>query len=238
MGRDELQRIKRVYQDRIASDTISRYSLFRAGELFMAQERERVLLGLLAQSGIYDLSDLAILEVGCGRGHRLLDWVRWGAHPKELAGIDLIEGFLRSAQSSVPSARFALASAGAIPFRDHSFDIVSQVTVFSSVLDQRLRQAAAREIWRVLRPSGHLLWYDLRFPSPQNREVRPVGRREISELFPDAALRMRSVTLLPPLARRLAPISILACEIAAALPFLRSHYAAVLAKPESGQSSL
>jgi hypothetical protein len=71
LGRDELQRIKQVYRPPIASDTISRYSLSRAGKLFMAQQRERVLLRLPAQ--IHDLSMLAILEVGCGRGHRLLD---------------------------------------------------------------------------------------------------------------------------------------------------------------------
>jgi hypothetical protein len=100
-----------------------------------------------------------------------------------------------------------------------------------------MRQAAAREIWRVLRPRGHLLWYDFRFLNPRNQEVRPVGRREVSKLFPDAVVRLRSMSLLPPLARPLAPVSILACDVAAAFPFLRNHYAAGLAKPGNLQST-
>jgi hypothetical protein len=61
--------------------------------------------------------------------------------------------------------------------------------------------------------------------------VRAIGRREIRALFPEAAINIRSTTLAPPLARRLAPVSFLACEIASLLPMLRTHYAALLGKP-------
>lgn len=232
MSGNELQRIRNVYHGRIAAGVIVRYSLLRSGELFMAHERERALLRLLKAAGVNDLAGLRILEVGCGRGHRLLDWVRWGVHPENLTGIDLMESLLQEARSKLPSARLALASASKLPFRDAQFDAVTQLTLFSSILDRDLRRAAAAEMWRVLRPGGFVFWYDLRYPNARNPDVRPVGRREIIELFPEAAADIRSTTLAPPLARRVAPLSFLACEVASLLPMLRTHYAALLGKPE------
>ncbi len=231
MSTKELQRIKKVYSARIEANTITRYSLLRAGELFMAQERERTLLSLWQRTGIVNMAELRVLEVGCGRGHRLLDWVRWGATAGNLSGIDLMEPLLRHARSNLPTACFAVASVDNLPFRESSFDVVTQFTVFSSILDDELRHAAANEMWRVLRSGGLVLWYDFRYPSPRNRNVRPVGKREISRLFPDAAIHIRSTTLAPPLSRRLAPLSIVACDLIALLPALRTHYAALLEKP-------
>jgi ubiquinone/menaquinone biosynthesis C-methylase UbiE len=233
MSTNELRRIKAVYNARIEANVISRYSLLRPGELFMSQERERALLRLLRQSGIADMTNLRILEVGCGRAHRLLDWVRWGARAGNLTGIDLMEPLIREARSNMLSAGFALASAGNLPFRDAEFDAVTQLTLFSSILDAELRHAIAREMWRVLRPGGFLLWYDFRYRNPRNPDVRPVGRREILGLFPEATIYIRSTTLAPPLARRVAPYSVLACQIASLLPLLRTHYAALIEKPAS-----
>ena len=231
MSTNELQRLRNVYSGRIEANVISRYSLLRPGELFMAQDRERALLRLLRQSGVVDTADLQILEVGCGRAHRLLDWVRWGTPAVNLVGIDLMEALVRQARLNLPAARFAVASVDHLPFRDSSFDVVTQFTVFSSILDGELRGAAAREMWRILRPGGLVLWYDFRYPSPRNRDVRPVGRREISQLFPDAAIHIRSTTLAPPLSRSLAPLSINVCNLISLLPALRTHYAALLQKP-------
>ena len=230
MNEDELRRIKEVYRGRIQAGVVSRYSLLRPGELFIAQDRERAQLRLLRKAGIADLSELRVLEIGCGRGHRLLDWVRWGAHAENLSGIDLMPELLSEAKSNLPTAGFAVASGDRLPFRDASFDAVTQLTVFSSILDPGVRQAVAHEMWRVLRPGGFLLWYDLRYPNPRNKDVRPVRKREIYNLFSEARIHVHSTTLAPPLARRLAPVSVLACEVASLLPMLRSHFAALLEK--------
>ena len=230
MSAHELTRIRDVYKARIEAGN-ARYSLLRPGELYMAQQRERMLLHLLLRRGVFDVADLRLLEVGCGRAHRLLDWVRWGGRAANLTGIDLMEALLREAQQNLASARFALASADNLPFRDASFDVVTQLTLFSSILDAKLRRAVADEMWRVLRPGGFVLWYDFRYPNPRNPDVRPVGRAEICKLFPQALIQFRSTTLAPPIARRLAPLSILACDLVSLLPILRTHYAALLEKP-------
>ena len=81
----------------------------------------------------------------------------------------------------------------------------------------------AREVRRVLRPDGHVLIYDFRVPSPLNRNTRAVRRSMIRRLFPDLTMIARSLTLLPPLARRLGFAPQTAYSSLAAIPFLRTH---------------
>ena len=57
-----------------------------------------------------------ILEVGCGRGARLLDFERWGAKRGHLAGIDLIESFVEAARARVPGADVRQGDAAGLPW--------------------------------------------------------------------------------------------------------------------------
>jgi len=233
MAEPELERVRAVYRARDAAGARGRYSLLRPGELFMAQQRERSLLTLLREHVAAGLSELEILEVGCGRGLPLVDWLRWGARPENLAGIDLIESSLRHARELVPQARIAAASGGRLPFADARFDLVMQLTVFSSILEPEMRRAVAREMLRVTRPGGAVLWYDVRVANPANPDLVAMPRREIRALFPGCAVHLRGSTLAPPLARRLAPWSFLACALLSTLPMLRTHWAALIRKPRA-----
>jgi SAM-dependent methyltransferase len=226
----ELERVKAVYRDRVRRGLAARYSLLRPGELFMAQERERNILHLLRLEGIDDLTSLRILEVGCGRGLPLVDWIRWGATPHNLAGVDVMESFLHEASAIAPLICFAAASGSGLPFGDGAFDVVTQFTVFSSILDDAMRRSVAVEMLRVTRPGGGILWYDVRIGNPTNPNLRAIGRNEIRRLFPGCAISMVSSTLAPPLARCLAPWSFLACAALGAIPFLRTHYAVFIRK--------
>jgi ubiquinone/menaquinone biosynthesis C-methylase UbiE len=226
---NELERIRNVYRQRNDAGVVGRYSPFARGELYMLQRREEAILRLLTQHGIADLKNLKILEVGCGRASRLLDWVRWGAMPGSLHGIDLMEEFIREGRLTAPSLRLAVGSAGALPYGDGSFDIVVQWTVFSSILSPSLKAAAAHEMSRVTSRTGVMIWYDFRYPSPTNANVRQIGKAELRELFPEWDIDLRSITLLPPVTRWLARRSFAACRLLeAAFPALRSHYVALL----------
>ena len=228
MADKELERIRQVYQGRIEAGVIERYALTRPGERYLLERREAEIRALLGRRRSLDLSTARILEVGCGRGDRLADWIKWGAVEARLSGIDLMEPFLSEARDRLPQATFAAASGDRLPFADASFEVVSQLTVFTSILDGGLKQRIAAEMRRVLKPGGFILWFDFRYPSHRNRDVRPVGRGEIAALFPGARIDIKSVTLLPPLARRLAPVSPGLCRVLETLPFLRSHYLAAI----------
>ena len=88
---------------------------------------------------------------------------------------------------------------------------------------------------RVLRVGGGVLWYDFRFNNPANRNVRGMGRRSIIRLFPNFELRLQSLTLLPPLARRLGPLTSVLYPALARLPFLRTHWLGLLKQGSSGR---
>ena len=225
----ERERIRDVYRLRMASDVAGRYVPDQPGERLMLESRERAVLRMLRRHGVDDLSRARILEVGCGRGQRLADWIRWGARPAHVHGLDIMETFAGAARDAVPGARLVVGSADRLPYPAASFDIVVQFTVFTSILDRIMRQEAASEMRHLITPNGFILWYDFRYSNPRNPNVRGIGTRELRELFPGANLDMVSLTLLPPLARSLARISPGACRVLeAALAPLRSHYLAVI----------
>jgi ubiquinone/menaquinone biosynthesis C-methylase UbiE len=228
---DELQRITAVYRRR--SEQLDDHDVHSSpGELFIVEQREQAILRLLRRNGIANLAETRILDVGCGRGRPLADWIRWGASASNLYGIDVMAPLVKRASRLLPRAAFVVGSADRLPFSDHSFDVVTQMTMFTSILDPAMRLAAAAEMQRVLAPGGAILWYDFRYPSPFNRDVRPVRWREIRALFPGWRIDSITTTLLPPLTRRFAAISLQACAfLEAAFPPLRSHYVALLTRP-------
>lgn len=230
---NELKRIQNVYKARIGQNFAdSKYSLFRPGELYMLQRREQATLEMLRIAGWWSLRERSILEVGCGRGQRLGDFLRWGAQSDNIAGVDLLDTFVRDAKQNYPGFKIVQTSGHRLPFGPESFNLVYQSTVFTSILDKQLRKQIAAEMLRVLRPDGIILWYDFRYPNPKNKDVQPIGRKELIELFPNTRIYLRSITLAPPLARTLAPLSLGLCSVLEAIPALRTHYLGIITKSE------
>lgn len=219
---DEAARIREVYGRRHAGN---RYDWDQPGQLFMMQELERRLLSALRQHHCLPLRDRRILEVGCGSGHFLRELIKWGADPAKLVGIDLLEDRLIEGRRRMPAGpRLEARDAADTGFPDASFDLVLQMTMFTSILSPTLRQRVASEMLRVLAPGGWIVWYDLRVNNPRNRDVRAVRKAEIRALFPGRVVHLQAATLAPPLARSLAPRAWWLCALLARLPFLRSHY--------------
>jgi ubiquinone/menaquinone biosynthesis C-methylase UbiE len=195
------------------------------GDVFEAQECERHVLRLLDRRGYLPLADASILEVGCGTGAWLRQLVRWGARAEHLTGIDVLPDAVgRARQRLPPGVRIQIAHAARLPFSGGCFDIVLQATLFTSVLDPRMRQQIAAEMLRVVKPGGLILWYDFHVNNPRNPDVRRVTGREIHDLFPDCRIELRRCTLAPPLARLVAPGSWLLAHLLNAVPLLRTHY--------------
>ena len=225
----EKTRIRAVYGRREVND--ERYSWFNPGYQFIAQQRERCLLDLLRRYEFAALQSKSILEVGCGTGQWLRDFVKWGAKTENLTGIDLLVDRLAKARRLCPpGVRIQCASGAQLPFVDKTFDLVFQSTVFTSILDLDLKRCVASEMVRVVKRQGLILWYDYHVNNPWNPDVRGVKRREIYDLFPNCQIDLERITLLPPLARALAPYSYLACYLLEKLPPLCTHYLGVIRK--------
>ena len=227
---NELERIRDEYARRARDGRYAQwYSTFNPAEVFFLQERERALLRLLHDYLPSERSTLRTLDVGCGHGHLLSQFVTYGFRRAGLIGIDFLPERLERARKSYPALTFARANAAALPFADASFGLVLQFTVFTSVLDDAMRRALASEMLRVLKPDGFIVWYDHRW-NPVNHQVRGIGAAEIRRLFPDCQYDVRRVTLAPPLTRRIVPRSWLLGAFLSAMPLLRTHYLAAIRK--------
>lgn len=203
------------------------YALTKDANLFTRQGQQRGLLQLL-QRGLLPLDDKKILEIGCGRGQWFGVFRDFGARFERLAGIDLDAGRVDEARQAYPTADLRVGDATHLPWTDESFDIVFQSTVFTSILDDDIQAAVAREMLRVLKRGGSIIWYDFRYPNPNNPHVRPVGERRIRELFAGCDVALSPVTLATPLARRLVPRSWMAAALLERFSLLNTHYYALI----------
>src|SRR5262245_18703371 len=108
--RVEEARIREAYARREVSD--ARYSWFSPGYQFMVQQRERRRLALMGRYNYENLAAKKILEVGCGTGQWLRDFVKWGARPESVMGVDLLPDRVTTArQLCPPSVHIQCASA-------------------------------------------------------------------------------------------------------------------------------
>ncbi|MDI7258443.1 MAG: class I SAM-dependent methyltransferase [Thermodesulfobacteriota bacterium] len=146
----------------LESDEAKVWTYFNPANLFLIHEREREILKLLALHGLSDLTKTKILDVGCGTGALLRRFIDYGAQPFNLYGIDLMEHRVKLARETSPNITFILGNAEKIDFPDKSFDIITQFTCFSSVLNDHVKAALAKEMLRVLKDDGLIVWYDMR----------------------------------------------------------------------------
>ncbi|HVE48129.1 MAG TPA: methyltransferase domain-containing protein [Casimicrobiaceae bacterium] len=117
------------------------------------------------------------LDVGCGTGI-LTNVVLGSMNPKAVQAIDVAASQVTRAAQHLRGARFFIAEAEALPFRDNTFDVVASALVINFLRD---RDAAVREMHRVTRDCGVVAGFvwnfaDERSPSwPMRRALRMVG---------------------------------------------------------------
>ena len=223
--------LKAVYERRKAEIPNERYSYSNAANLLGIQERERRVLALLAEHTKLSLDEMKILEVGCGTGFWLREFIKWGARPENIVGIDLLPDRVDECGRLCPAGVTVYRSnASTEDFSSETFDLVLQSTVFSSVLDSIVKRQMASEMLRVLRQDGIILWYDFFVNNPNNPDVRGIGRRELGALFSECKITYNRITLAPPLARLIAPRARTVYEILAGLRIFDTHLLAVISK--------
>lgn len=101
----------------------------------------------------------AVLDIGCGTGQ--FERLVLGEHPEQrMVGVDLSEKMLAIAQQkcqAYPNVAFCIASASALPFPDHSFDVVVSASALH-YFDQP--EVSLAEMRRVVKPGGSVVILD------------------------------------------------------------------------------
>lgn len=228
----EKARIRAVYREWHGGKELAPYAWHRPEVLEQDAARCRAAGGLLAATVGHDLSQLRIVDVGCGSGGFVRQLISWGARPASLTGTEYQED--RLAQARAATARGVRWHLGDLDiFTDGSLDLAVANTVFSSILDEQMRHQLAADMWRVLKPGAWCMVFDFRYNNPSNPNVRRVSRPQVRQYWPSAVGHYYQTLLLaPPIARRLSRAPRLVGDLlATCVPPLRSHFIYMAQKP-------
>ena len=197
----------------------------------MIQRRMRLIRRILAKQFGDELNGISLLECGCGNGQWLTEFQMFGIRSRHLAAIELDPERVVVARDRVADADIKQGNAAELPWDDNSFDLVFQSTLFTSILSEEVRTRAAAEMRRVCKDDGLILWYDFKYDSPTNQNVKGIGKSEIRKLFSPWHCDFHNVTLAPPISRKMINISWLLCEIMeSTMPCLCTHLIAEIRK--------
>jgi ubiquinone/menaquinone biosynthesis C-methylase UbiE len=220
MSQEELDRIRGEYQSRDTASTTP-YRWDNPGYVTFMQSVERALLRALDEAGVA-LAGARVLDVGTGSGYFLQRFNDFGAG--QCTGIDLMEDRVAAARERHPTLDLRVGSATELPFADGSFDLVTQFTCLSSILDGKARAAAAAEMRRVVADDGWVLSFDMRRsgrPAPGGTPTIGLDERALRELFGEPRV-LRSVGPSFSVAQ-LAGRHYLLAQLIGFLPQLRAH---------------
>jgi ubiquinone/menaquinone biosynthesis C-methylase UbiE len=229
---NDLTRLRAEYEkrkERFAGSDV--YSWLNPANLFAIHRRQQIALKALRKYGFSDLTGVRLLEIGCGGGGVLTEYLGFGFLPGHLFGVDLLYDRLEEAHQRLPGSHLINSDGQHLPFLTHSFDLVMQYTALSSILDPDIRQRIGHEMVRVLNRNGLILWYDfwLNPTNPQTHGIRP---GEIRRMFPGCTYDFNKITLAPPIARRVVPLSWMLSLFLEKLGIFNSHFLVII-RPSS-----
>jgi len=221
------------YERRLKEKDPGLYDLVNPDVCMTIQEKERALIHWIRKCGIQPVETKRVLDIGCGTGKTLAQFVRLGFEPGNLVGSELLEERVEIARALLPSSvDLRLGDAMELDFPEGFFDIVTQSTVFTSVLDREFQESLSRHMWRMVKPSGGVLWYDFTFNNPRNPDVAGIPLRRIRELFPEGSMQHWRLTLAPPISRFVTRFSPGFYTVLNAFPMLRTHVLCWIQKPK------
>jgi ubiquinone/menaquinone biosynthesis C-methylase UbiE len=167
--------------------------------------RRQALVALAGYLGGRRLADQPLLDVACGTG-RFLGAVKHNYPRLPVTGLDLSRAYLAKARRELGRwswTRLVEGAAEHLPFADASFAMVTTIYLFHE-LPRQVREQAAREMARVLRPGGRLVFVDSLqigdapefdglldlFPAAYHEPYyRDYVRQEVASLFTQASLQ-------------------------------------------------
>ena len=134
--------------------------------------------------------DELVLDVGCGRGLVAVGAARRVPRGKVQAidlwqDVDLSgntpEALMTNAQAAGVADRVSVDTGDArdLPYPDASFDVIGSMTAIHNIPDDAGRTKAVAEMWRVLKPGGQILLFDIRHARAYLTQLRGLGAADV-----------------------------------------------------------
>jgi ubiquinone/menaquinone biosynthesis C-methylase UbiE len=176
-----------------------------------------------------------VLDVGCGSGNSLLNFIKLGFKAENLYGIDILEERVETGISKFPNLKLSVGDATDLKFSTGSFDIVFESTMFLQITDDNLACRIGTEMIRVTKPGGFIVLVDWRYGKPGKSEFSAVNSERISKLFSvnkaTCVFASYKGALIPPVGRFLsANLPSTYFLVQALFPFLTGQMTTVLQK--------
>ena len=230
MGDKDIERLKKEYERRDQENVdIITYSHLSPSYNFYITQLNKSLNHLFHQEESSTVKNRKILEIGCGSGGVLQNFLKFGVHEDSMFGVDLLFRRLLTAKSVLQQAKFINSDAQYLPFPGDLFDCVLQFTAFSSILNMNIKMNMASEMLRVTKEDGAIIWYDFWW-NPTNPQTEGIKPAEIRKLFPECNFIFRKITLAPPIARKVVPLSWPFALLLESLKIFNSHYLVLIKK--------
>jgi SAM-dependent methyltransferase len=220
----ELDEIRRRYERRRSNRSSSGASV-DFYEQKIRHEREQFIRRII-EKRFPDTSALKILEIGAGTGGNVPLFLSLGILSENIYLNELLEERLNILNENFPQMNVVPGDAMEIE-ESEKFDLIFQFTVFTSILDRDFRSRLSSKMKNLLRKGGSIIWYDFVYNNPGNKDVRKVSRKELTSLFTDCEIDVYSLTLAPPIGRRVGRLYDLLYQL---FPFLRTHILAEIRK--------
>jgi SAM-dependent methyltransferase len=182
----ETVRISAEYQRRASELLTDFYAWMRPSNLMLHEHALPACIPMLGSGSQFPLGERRIADIGCGDGGCCLSSFTGERMPRICAESTSARTVLEARAGGSPQADLRSGSASKLPWPHRSFDLVSQFTVFTSILDPELKRAVAAEMLRVLKPDGMIL---VRLPRQQSGES--AGARRSRARDPFAVCRVR-----------------------------------------------
>lgn len=135
--------------------------------------------------------DEQVLDVGCGRGLVAVGAARRLGPGGKVHGLDLWQA--RDLSDNNPANAIANAEAAGVadrlvidtgdmrkmPYADGQFDVIASMTAIHNIDDRDGRAQAIAEIWRVTKPGGQILIYDIRHTRSYASQLTSLGATDL-----------------------------------------------------------
>jgi len=135
--------------------------------------------------------DEQVLDVGCGRGLVAIGAARRLGAGGTVRGLDLWQArdlsdnnagtAAANAEAAGVADRLAIDTGDmrAMPYADGQFDVIASMTAIHNIDDKPGRSQAIAEVWRVTKPGGQILIYDIRHTRAYADQLEVLGATDV-----------------------------------------------------------